>query len=55
VVIKDLIFNRELDTHRVPAIAASPYIRQLVDVINPEDGVPEGPKKVVFESMDTDL
>ncbi|OBT54029.1 hypothetical protein VE04_03551 [Pseudogymnoascus sp. 24MN13] len=55
VVIKDLIFERELDTHRIPAIEESPYIRQLVDVIHPEDGAPGEPKKLVFEWMDTDL
>jgi hypothetical protein len=55
VVIKDLTFDRELDTHRVPAIAESPYIRQLLDVIDPEDGALKGPKKLVFEWMDTDL
>ncbi|KFY45990.1 hypothetical protein V494_00662, partial [Pseudogymnoascus sp. VKM F-4513 (FW-928)] len=55
VAIKDLIFERELDTHRVPAIAESPYIRQLLDVIDAEDGVQGAPRKLVFEWMDTDL
>ncbi|KFY82344.1 hypothetical protein V500_10610 [Pseudogymnoascus sp. VKM F-4518 (FW-2643)] len=53
VVIRNLIFKRELDTHQIPAIKESPYIRQLVDVI--EEGAHEAPKKLVFEWMDTDL
>lgn len=55
VVIENPIFDRELDTHRIPAISESLYIRQLVDVIDPEDGVHEAPKKLVFEWMDTDI
>ncbi|OBT78882.1 hypothetical protein VF21_02796 [Pseudogymnoascus sp. 05NY08] len=55
VVIKDLIFERELDTHRIPAIEECPYIRKLVDVIDPEDGAHREPRKLVFEWMDTDL
>ncbi|OBT66168.1 hypothetical protein VE03_05117 [Pseudogymnoascus sp. 23342-1-I1] len=54
VVIKDILFERELDTHRIPAIEESPYIRRLVDVIDPEDEGHEVPK-LVFEWMDTDL
>lgn len=55
VVINDLVFERELDTHRIPSISESPYIRRLLDVIDPEDGAHEAPRKLVFEWLDTDL
>ncbi|PGH23516.1 serine/threonine protein kinase [Polytolypa hystricis UAMH7299] len=55
VVFKNLNFDRELDPHRVPAIASSPYIRQLLDVIDPEEGAQQGHRRMVFEWMDTDL
>lgn len=34
---------------------SSPYIRQLLDVIDLEEGAGQGHKKMVFEWMDTDL
>ncbi|KFY46931.1 hypothetical protein V495_02161 [Pseudogymnoascus sp. VKM F-4514 (FW-929)] len=55
VVIKDLVFERELDTHRISPISESPYIRRLLDVIEPEDGAHQAPRKLVFEWLDTDL
>lgn len=54
-MIKDLIFERELDTHRIPAIASSPFFRQLKVVIDHRDGGGQECKQVVFEWMDTDL
>ena len=34
---------------------SSPYIRQLLDVIDPEEGAQQGNRRMVFEWMDTDL
>lgn len=39
----------------MPAIASSPYIRQLLDVIDPEEEAQGEHKRMVFEWMDTDL
>jgi hypothetical protein len=55
VVIKDLIFERELDTHRIPAIASSPFFRQLKDMIDSKDKGGQEFKQLVYEWMDTDL
>ncbi len=54
-MIKDLVFERELDTHRIPTIASSPFFRQLIDVIYPKDEDTQERKQLVLEWMDTDL
>ncbi|KKK21566.1 hypothetical protein AOCH_003926 [Aspergillus ochraceoroseus] len=61
VVIKDVALERELRAHQLPAIKASPYIRQALDVIEKredEDWSPSPPSitnRIVLEWMDTDL
>jgi hypothetical protein len=61
VVIKDITFERELRAHHVPAVKASPYIRQALDVIEKREDEDWRPspssvtKRVVLEWMDTDL
>ena len=60
-MIKDVTFEREIRAHQLPAIKASPYIRQALDVIEKhedEDWSPSPPsvtKRIVLEWMDTDL
>ncbi|EFR00864.1 CMGC protein kinase [Nannizzia gypsea CBS 118893] len=59
--MKDLLMERELRAHQLPAIKECPYIRQAVDVIERgelEDWSPSPPsiqKRLVMEWMDTEL
>lgn len=52
VTVKDLIRERELRAHQVPELRACPYVRQLLDVVEP---VEDEPKKLVLEWMEATL
>ena len=52
-----VVFEREKHNYELPGIAASPYIRSLVDVVdsNTDTNLVSQPPCMVFEWMDTDI
>ena len=52
-----VVFEREQRNHELPGIAASPYIRSLIDIVDSDTTATLAPQPrcMAFEWMDTDI
>ena len=52
-----VVFEREQRNYDLPEIAASPYIRSLIDIVDSDidTSLASQPRCMVFEWMDTDI